>query len=143
MQLRIGVLASRLGVQAETIRYYEREGLLPKPQRTDGNYRLYDAVQIERLTFIRNCRGFGMTLDEIRELLAIREEPDRECGRVNSLLDEHIHRVAERIEELQRLENQLQALRRRCGEAVNVRACGILSKLSKADVSDQGLAKTV
>lgn len=132
MQLRIGELATRLGVQTETIRYYEREQLLPKPQRTDGNYRLYGTSEVERLTFIRNCRGFGMNLDEIRALLAIREEPDRECGSVNQMLDEHIHNVGQRIAELRRLEAQLQALRQRCGKEVSVGDCQILNKLSCA-----------
>ena len=132
MQLRIGELATRLGVQTQTIRYYEREQLLPKPQRTEGNYRLYGASEVERLTFIRNCRGFGMNLDEIRALLAIREEPDRECGSVNQMLDEHISNVAQRIAELQRLEGQLQSLRQRCGKQVSVGDCQILNKLSCA-----------
>lgn len=138
MQLRIGELATRLGVQTETIRYYEREQLLPKPQRTEGNYRLYGALEVERLTFIRNCRGFGMNLDEIRALLAIREEPERECGSVNQMLDEHIQNVGQRIAELQRLESQLQTLRQRCGKEVSVGDCQILNKLSS--VSEGSLA---
>lgn len=132
MQIRIGELATRLGIQTETIRYYERERLLPKPVRSDGNYRLYGAAAVERLTFIRNCRGFGMNLDEIRALLAIREEPERECGSVNQMLDEHIRNVGQRIQELQLLEDQLRSLRGRCSEAASVGDCQILSKLSRA-----------
>lgn len=138
MQLRIGELATRLGVQTETIRYYERERLLPKPQRTDGNYRLYGAAELERLTFIRNCRGFGMNLEEIRVLLAIREEPERECGSVNRMLDEHIRNIAQRIEELRRLGSQLQSLRDRCGNEVSVGDCQILNKLSCASEACAG-----
>jgi len=137
MQLRIGELATRLGVQTETIRYYEREQLLPKPQRTEGNYRLYGALEVERLTFIRNCRSFGMNLDEIRTLLSIREEPERECGSVNQMLDGHIQSVGQRIAELQRLEAQLRSLRQRCGKEVSVGDCQILSKLSGAESSTE------
>lgn len=132
MQLRIGELASRLGIQTETIRYYEREHLLPKPVRTDGNYRVYGTAAVEQLTFIRNCRGFGMNLDEIRALLAIREEPDRECGSVNQMLDAHICNVGQRIQELQLLEDQLRSLRGRCSDEASVGACQILNKLSSA-----------
>ncbi len=130
MQLRIGELAARLGVQTETIRYYEREGLLRKAQRTDGNYRLYGLPEVERLNFIRNCRGLGMTLDEIRALLSIREEPERSCGSVNQMLDHHIRSVGERMAELQRLDEQLRALRQRCGNEVSAGACQILNSLS-------------
>ena len=91
--LKIGELAQRTGTQVETIRYYEREGLLPEPARSEGNYRLYDKAHTERLSFIRHCRSLDMTLDEIRALLKFRDAPNQECGEVNALLDEHIGHV--------------------------------------------------
>ncbi len=133
--LKIGELAARLDVPAETIRYYEREGLLPQAQRTAGNYRLYDSALIERLTFIRNCRALDMTLNEIRALLVLRDGPDEECGGVNQLLDQHIKHVAERIAELQRLEHQLQLLRSRCSRSATMGHCAILNGLSAGDAS--------
>lgn len=83
--LRIGELAQRTGTQVETIRYYEREGLLPEPARSEGNYRLYDRAHAERLSFIRHCRSLDMTLDEIRVLLQFRDAPEQNCGEVNAV----------------------------------------------------------
>ena len=77
--MKIGELARRTGCQVETIRYYEREGLLPEPARSPGNYRLYGSAHVERLTFIRHCRALDMTLGEIRTLLMHRDHPERDC----------------------------------------------------------------
>ena len=71
--MKIGELAKLTDCQVETIRYYEREGLLPEPARSEGNYRLYTQAHVERLTFIRNCRSLDMTLEEIRSLLNLRD----------------------------------------------------------------------
>jgi Cd(II)/Pb(II)-responsive transcriptional regulator len=133
--LRIGELAQRTGTQVETIRYYEREGLLPEPARSEGNYRLYDRTHAERLSFIRHCRSLDMTLDEIRVLLRFRDVPDQNCGEVNALLDAHIGHVAERVAELQELEKQLKALRRLCRKAQAASECGILHELAQHPAS--------
>ena len=113
----------------ETIRFYEREGLIPAARRSDNNYRLYTAAHAERLAFIRHCRNLDMTLDEIRSLLQLRDLPSQDCGEVNSLLDEHIGHVAQRIRELRSLEKDLKALRARCGSPQPIEACGILNQL--------------
>jgi DNA-binding transcriptional MerR regulator len=73
-----------------TIRYYEREGPLLEPARSEGNYRLYTDIHVERLQFIRHCRVLDMMLEEIRNLLGLRDAPDENCSEVNALLDEHI-----------------------------------------------------
>src|SRR3546814_16484795 len=91
MPMKIGELAKRTESTVETIRYYEKEGLLPEPSRSDGNYRLYGEEHIERLRFIRHCRTLVMALDEVRTLLRYRDTPTEECGDVHALLDEHIH----------------------------------------------------
>ncbi|MGH8444831.1 MAG: Cd(II)/Pb(II)-responsive transcriptional regulator [Solimonas sp.] len=130
--LRIGELAEQLKLPVETIRYYEREGLMPAPQRTGGNYRVYDAGLVERLAFIRNCRALDMTLDEIRELLRLRQASGPDCAGVNAVLDAHIEHVGERIAELRRLKTQLHTLRDRCVQASTIDACEILSGLSAA-----------
>ena len=88
--MKIGELAKLTDCQVETIRYYEREGLLPEPARSEGNYRLYTQAHVERLTFIRNCRSLDMTLEEIRSLLNLRDSPQDQCESVNALIDEHI-----------------------------------------------------
>ena len=129
--LRIGELARRSQCQTETIRFYEREGLLPEPVRTAGNYRMYGAQHVERLAFIRNCRALDMTLDEIRQLLRLRDVPRDNCAAAHALLDAHVTHVAARIGELQQLQRQLQALRRQCEPARSERECGILDELTR------------
>jgi len=127
--MRIGDLAGATGTPVETIRYYEREGLIPAAQRSDNNYRLYSAVHAERLAFIRQCRNLDMTLNEIRSLLRLRDAPSENCGAVNALLDEHIGHVAQRIRELRTLERDLKALRARCTSPQPIDTCGILNQL--------------
>jgi Cd(II)/Pb(II)-responsive transcriptional regulator len=129
--MKIGELATATGTQVETIRYYEREGLLPETTRTEGNYRIYGEVHAERLSFIRHCRSLDMTLDEIRVLLRFKDAPTENCGEVNALLDEHIGHVAARIRELRSLERQLKGLRELCQEAQEASHCGILNELAR------------
>ena len=126
--MKIGELAKLTDAQVETIRYYEREGLLPAPARSDGNYRLYTQAHVERLTFIRNCRSLDMTLDEIRSLLNLRDSPQDQCENVNALIDEHIEHVNARITSLQALQTQLLDLRQRCSDGAPDH-CGILDRL--------------
>lgn len=128
--MKIGELARLLEVPIETIRYYEREGLLPAPSRSEGNYRLYTPAHRERLSFIRHCRSLDMALDEIRQLLRFKDAPDAPCGEVNALLDAHIGHVTDRIAELRRLKAQLQGLRDRCDSINAGKDCGILAGLS-------------
>jgi Cd(II)/Pb(II)-responsive transcriptional regulator len=128
--LTIGALAHRLQCQTETIRFYEKEGLLPPPARSGGNYRLYGQLHLERLAFIRRCRSLDMTLDEIRVLLQLRDKPADNCVAVSSVLDEHIRHVADRIDELSTLQRQLQDLRQLCASA-DQHGCGILKELAR------------
>ena len=130
--LRIGELAKRANCQIETIRYYEREGLLRAPERTEGNYRMYQDAHVQRLRFIRQCRSLDMALDEIRTLLGFCDAPEKNCGEVNALLDEHIGHVTRRIAELKTMEKQLKELRRQCIKAQAARHCGILNELTQA-----------
>jgi len=140
LRYKISDLARRAQCPAQTIRYYEREGLLPPPTRSAGNYRLYGDAQVERLSFIRHCRSLDMTLKEIRQLLRIREVPLANCDAAHRLLDEHIMHVGVRIQELQALEKQLKALRRECGPVQMHKACGILSGLGRGNAA--GSAKS-
>lgn len=130
--MKIGDLATASSTAVDTIRYYERQGLLPAPARTAGNFRVYDAHHLERLQFIRHCRSLDMSLDEVRVLLAARDAPASDCGQVNALLDAHIGHVSRRIRELRALERQLKALRERCAEGRPAQQCGILSGLATA-----------
>jgi Cd(II)/Pb(II)-responsive transcriptional regulator len=128
--LKIGELAGRADCPVETIRYYEKEALLPEPTRSQANYRLYGERHVERLQFSRHCRSLDMTLDEVRELLRLRDAPEQDCGEVNALLDKHIGHVAERIEQLKGLQRQLHALRAQCDAEQPARDCGILQGLA-------------
>lgn len=130
--MKIGALAEATGTPVETIRFYEREGLLPPPARADNNYRMYLPAHVERLAFIRQCRNLDMTLDEVRALIALRESPAQDCGDVNALLDDHIGHVAQRIRELRALEKDLKALRARCTAPHALADCGILNGLDSA-----------
>jgi Cd(II)/Pb(II)-responsive transcriptional regulator len=127
--MKIGDLATATGCPVETIRFYEREALLPRPARSAGNYRVYGPAHVEQLRLVRNCRSLDMTLDEIRSLLAFREAPEENCAEVNLLLDEHIGHVAQRIADLKELEAELRKLRRRCPATTRAVACAILQTL--------------
>jgi Cd(II)/Pb(II)-responsive transcriptional regulator len=129
--MKIGELAKRAACQVETVRFYEREGLLPGPTRSAGNYRLYDDGHFERLSFIRRCRSLDMTLAEIRVLLGLRDAPDKPCVDVDTMLDQQNARVATRIAELQALQVQLQNLRSACCAVKTTAECGILNQLAK------------
>jgi Cd(II)/Pb(II)-responsive transcriptional regulator len=127
--MRIGKLASMAGSQPETVRYYERLGLLPSPERTEGNYRIYDENHLERLRFIRNCRAVGMSLEEVQRLLYFRDRPDLACHEINRLLDTHIAKVGEQLRDLRRLEKYLHELRACCDTPRTAGDCGILAEL--------------
>lgn len=129
--MKIGELARRAATPVETIRFYEREGLLPAIDRSSANYRIYGEVHAERLAFIRHCRTLDMTLDEIRVLLRLRDAPQENCEEVNALLDDHIGHVAQRMRELRALEKQLKALRQQCTQGQPARDCGILNRLTE------------
>ncbi len=130
--MKIGELSNASGTPVETIRFYEREALLPTPHRTESNYRVYTQTHADRLAFIRQCRNLDMTLDEVRVLLRFRDAPKADCGEVDSLLDEHIGHVAQRIRELHALERELRALRAQCGAPHGAARCGILNGIEQA-----------
>jgi Cd(II)/Pb(II)-responsive transcriptional regulator len=130
--VKISELAQATHTQVATIRYYEREGLLPKARRSDGNYRIYEPEHVERLGFVRHCRSLDMTLDEIRALLRFKDAPAEDCGDVNALLDSHIAHVAARMRDLRQLETQLKRLRASCAGVHDAANCGILTGLAHA-----------
>ena len=128
--MKIGELAQVAQCTVETIRYYEKEGLLAAPTRTSGNFRVYGPEQVERLRLIRNCRALDMSHDEIRTLLGMADQVEQGCGAVNDVVDKHIAHVDERIRELNHLKQQLTALRQRCQSERTVQSCGILQGLA-------------
>ncbi|WP_259734966.1 Cd(II)/Pb(II)-responsive transcriptional regulator [Synechococcus sp. CS-602] len=135
--MQIGELARATGVKIETIRYYEREHLLPVPQRTDGNYRLYSPQHVEQLRFIRFCRSLDMSLEEVRVLIGARDAPAGSCRTVNALLDEKMAEVDARVDELRQLQHQLRNLRGLCPQSDEVKTCGILVELTRSARSNK------
>ncbi|WP_159943343.1 MULTISPECIES: heavy metal-responsive transcriptional regulator [unclassified Nocardiopsis] len=105
--MRIGELARRGGVNPGTVRYYERIGLLPAVRRTSAGYRVYDEADVERLGFVRAAQRLGMRLDEIAEVLALRDADQRPCAYVRGVLHDHVADIDRRLGELQRLREQL------------------------------------
>ena len=105
--LTVGQLAARAGVRADTIRYYERSGLLPEPNRTDGDHRRYGPADLDRMLFIRGAQRLGLRLAEIRELLSVRDTGVCPCGPAETLLSEHIGEIDREIARLARLRADL------------------------------------
>lgn len=129
--MKIGELAKRSRCSVQTIRYYEKEGLLSSASRSEGNFRLYNEQAEERLMFIKRCRGLDLSLAEVKQLLLLSSSEESACDEVNQLVDRHISQVEERIEELQGLYDQLKGLRGNCTENLTVKQCGIINDLKK------------
>lgn len=140
--MKIGELAAQTGVGVETIRHYEREGLMPPPARSQGNYRVYSDAHAQQLSLIRHCRGMDMSLQEIRTLLHFRDHPDENCGQIDALLDAHLGHVSHRIRELRALERQLKELRQLCQGANEAQHCGILNGLAESAVAHTAAARS-
>jgi Cd(II)/Pb(II)-responsive transcriptional regulator len=130
--MRIGDLAQMTGVDVETIRYYEKAGLVPPPAREANSYRIYGPPHIERLAFIRHCRALDMSLAEIKRLLDFIAQPEADCGDIDRLIDEQLVRVRARLKSMRVLEQQLAALRARCESGHHAAGCGILHELVSA-----------
>ena len=130
--MRIGELAERAGVDVQTIRYYEREGLIDAPARTSSGYRSYGAAHLERLNFVRHCRSLDMPLAEVSRLLDFAGTQDVSCEVVDALLQTHLERVSAKRSALQALEKKLAILRSQCESGHRVADCGILQELLNA-----------
>jgi MerR family copper efflux transcriptional regulator len=120
--LRIGELAQRTGVASTALRYYEKTGLIPSPQRTASGYRAYDVSVLPRLAFIRAAQAVGLTLAEIRDVIRIREGGSPPCSHVVDLIERHRAEIRARMRELQQLEQDLAHLAR-AGAQLNPAEC--------------------
>lgn len=121
--MRIGELARRAGTTTKTLRFYEQAGLFPEPDRTPSGYRDYDPVVLERLAFVRAAQAAGLTLAEIREIVAVREAQGPPCEHVAGLLDAHAADLDQRIRELTGLRHEVERLRARARD-LDPAACG-------------------
>ncbi len=128
-RLTVGKLAKAAGVHVETIRYYERLGLLPEPIRSPGGYRLYSARDVARLRFIKRAQRLGFTLAEIGDLLSLRVEASRRCDAVKARAEAKLADIEAKLETLQRMRGALEALVRACNDRDETSACPILDAL--------------
>ena len=128
-RLAIGELSGRTGVNIETVRYYEKIGLVPSPARTEGGHRAYEDAHVARLTFVRRARELGFTLDEVRSLLKLVDgEHSRRCADVRAVTVEHLDDVRQKIRDLKRLERTLSGIVARC-EGGTLPECPIVEAL--------------
>jgi DNA-binding transcriptional MerR regulator len=133
--LRIGALAKRTGTTAPTIRYYEEIRLLQRAERQVGGQRVYSGDDVKRLTFIRRCREFGFSIEQVRSLVAIIQDPTRSCMDARDLAQHHLTEVQVKVKELKALERSLVAFVAMCDSACAGGSgpdCAILENLGKA-----------
>ena len=128
----IGELSTQTGVKIETIRYYERIGVMPEPDRTQGGNRQYDHEQLKRLFFIRRCRNLGFGLDEIRALLKMVDAHDFTCSDVHDMTIAHLESIRTKLADLERLERVLQQMASECSTG-DVPSCPIIDTLFEAN----------
>ena len=126
MNLTIGNLASSAGVNVETIRYYERRGLIDQPVKPENGYRRYDETILDRVHFIKKAQGLGFQLDEIKNLLSL---ADGHCSEIQSLAEAKLDEVQSKVKDLQRLESVLCDLVKQCNARVDKAECPIIDAL--------------
>lgn len=126
--MKIGELAKKTGCKAVTIRWYEKEGFLPLPERAKGNYRIYGKKDLERLEFILHCRRHGLKPAEVKKLLAFRDHPRQDCAWITELITAHIAEINKQIASLRHLKKHLEHLQQSCDGDGN--GCGILQNLT-------------
>jgi MerR family mercuric resistance operon transcriptional regulator len=140
-RVAIGALSKHTGTNVETIRYYERVGLLPAPARSSGGYRLYRTDHLKRLKFIRRARALGFSVAEVRKLLTLADHRRRPCAEVRVVAHAHLEDVKEKIADLRRMERVLRETVARC-EAGSGSHCPMIDALS-IDSNSGGRPATV
>ncbi|MFN6935643.1 MAG: MerR family transcriptional regulator, partial [Tsuneonella sp.] len=124
-----GELARATSTKVETIRFYEKIGLLPAPARTGANYRAYDQTQLARLSFVRRARDLGFTLDQIRGLLALSDDRDQSCSAVDTVARQHVSEIDRKIADLRALRRELQEMLDQCSQET-ISTCRIIEALA-------------
>ena len=128
--MRIGELARATGTKAETIRYYEREGILPAADRTDANYRDYSTDHLATLSFVRRARQLGFTMAQVRELLTLSDRDDKPCRDVDQLVQRQLNEVTRKIRDLTCLRDELEHMLGSC-QADHIGECRIVESLAR------------
>jgi DNA-binding transcriptional MerR regulator len=126
--LTIGKLGQAAGVKVPTIRYYEQVGLLPEPDRSAGNQRLYDRATLDRLTFVRHARELGFPLEAIRDLLSLSDQPDQSCAAADAIAKAQLAAVQARISRLRALEAELHRMVAQCAHG-RIADCRVIEVL--------------
>ena len=129
--MKIGELAQRAGVSIDTVRYYERQGLLPLPDRQASGYRQYVPADVARLRFVRRAKALGFTLEEIRDLLALSGQREGDMGRLKAAAAEKLADVEQRLDELTRIRDGLRTLIAACPGHGALAQCPILHALDE------------
>jgi len=131
--LKIGDIARATDTKVETVRYYERIGLMPPPGRTEGNYRSYTAAHLKRLNFIRHARGLGFDIAEIRSLLDLSDQPERDCAEADRIATGHLGAVEAKIAQLEALRGELARMVGECrgGRAATCRVLEVIADHSR------------
>lgn len=127
--MKIGQLGKATGTGIETVRYYEKIGLLPKVARTDGNYRSYGSEEVSRLSFIRRARDLGFSLQQVRTLLSLADDQQRPCGEVDAIARQHLAAIDSKLADLTALRAELSHLIAQCGRG-SIAECRILDALA-------------
>lgn len=135
--MKIGEIAAATGVHIETIRYYEREGLVPHPQRTASNYRVYGEEHWKRITFIRRARDLGFSLAQVRELLDLVDDRERPCDAVDEIARKHRVRIRAKIAELTALRKELDSMIGQCRHG-RISDCRIIEALAPENTGSGG-----
>ncbi|QSB47730.1 Hg(II)-responsive transcriptional regulator [Parageobacillus toebii] len=129
MKYRIGELADKCNVNKETIRYYERKGLIKETSRTDSGYRMYSEETVKRIGFIKRMQELGFSLSEIHKLLGVVDKDEVRCADMYKFISQKIGEVQQRIKDLKRVENMLNQLKERCPNEEELHECPIIESL--------------
>lgn len=131
--MKIGDIAKRIGLKIETVRFYESEGLIAPPLRSGGNYRLYDQSHLDRLSFVKRSRDLGFTLDQVRDLLRLADDPRGSCAEVDAMAVQHIAEIDRKLADLQTLRKEV-AKWGRCA-ATTIADCRLIDALSSGPLA--------
>lgn len=127
--MKIGGLSKKSGCSVQTIRYYEKEGLLSNPERSEGNFRLYGNKILKELEFVKHCRSLDISLTDIKQLIELKNKPKESCAGINKLIEHQLDLVNQRMKELKALKTDLQQMANSCTTEKTIEACGIIKSL--------------
>jgi len=136
-KITMGILANKTGCNVETIRYYEKTGIMPEPPRSEGGHRLYSLEHVKRLTFIRRCRELDFSIEQVKDMLNFIDDENHTCGEVRAMTLHHVKQIRQKIKDLTRLEKALKLMAGKCGsEQSSAKSCPIIDVLYKQQMPE-------